>query len=83
MGSTRKEIRDNIINKQAKIHTSELPVGWSEHAIDFINRTLKRKPGERSGGDKPGILRQHPWFNDYDWEKFESKTMKSPFEGIV
>lgn len=81
-GSSRKEIRDNIINKQAKIHQSELPIGWSEHALDFVNKTLMRKPSLRIGADKPGILKKHAWFSDFDWEKLENKTMKSPFEGF-
>lgn len=83
VGVSRKEIRDNIINKQAKIHEKDLPSGWSEHAIDFINKTLMRKPSLRLGGDKPGVLKKHPWFNDFDWEQFENKTMKSPFDGLV
>jgi len=82
VGSSRKEIRDNIIARQAKIHQSELPLGWSEHAIDFINKALMRKPSLRIGTDKPGALKRHAWFNDFDWEKLENKTMKSPFEGL-
>ena len=82
-GSSRKEIRDNIINKQAKIHQNELPEGWSQHALDFINKSLMRKSSARIGNDKPGSLRAHPWFENFEWDKLENKTMKSPFEGLV
>ena len=37
MGKTRKEIRDQILSKQAQIKREELPAGWSFHAASFIN----------------------------------------------
>ncbi len=83
VGSSRREIRDHIVNKQAKIHVKEFPSDWSVNALDLINKTLIRKPSLRLGTESPGILKKHQWFNDFDWEKLEDKTMKSPFEGIV
>ena len=41
-----------------------------------------RKPSLRLGTDKPGVLKKHPWFQGFDWEALEKKTMKSPFEGL-
>lgn len=37
-GKDRKEIRDNILAKQAKIKRHDIPTGWSIEAADFINR---------------------------------------------
>jgi serine/threonine protein kinase len=37
-GRSRREIRDSVFNKQVQIKTSDIPVGWSEDAADFINQ---------------------------------------------
>lgn len=36
-GKNRKEIRDNIFAKQAKVKGNEIPDDWSVEAGDFIN----------------------------------------------
>jgi serine/threonine protein kinase len=36
-GSTRKEIRDSILEKQVVVRQQEAPAGWSEEAVDFVN----------------------------------------------
>ena len=37
-GRNRKEIRDQILAKQIQIRKSDIPVGWSVEAADFINK---------------------------------------------
>ena len=37
-GKTRKEIRDQILAKQALVKPQELPEGWSVDSIDFTNK---------------------------------------------
>jgi hypothetical protein len=37
-GKTRKEIRDQIFQKQIQLKKSDLPEGWSIEAADFINK---------------------------------------------
>jgi len=39
-GKSRKEIRDQILMKQACVKPHELPIGWSIDAIDFINKVF-------------------------------------------
>jgi serine/threonine protein kinase len=38
VGKNRKEIRDQILSKQAAVKAEELPSRWSFEAIDFINK---------------------------------------------
>lgn len=38
LGKDRKEIKENMLSKQAQVRIDELPYKWSPHAIDFINR---------------------------------------------
>lgn len=82
-GTNRKEIKDNIVARQAKVEEFEVPPGWSLEAVDFINSLLIRKQYQRLGSDKPGSAKKHSWFKNYDWESLKNKTIKSPFYGIV
>ena len=40
VGKTRKDIRDQIFQKQAQIKKQDLPAEWSMEAADFINKLL-------------------------------------------
>jgi len=80
IGNNRHEIRDKILNRQAKI--SERPDDISAEAVDFVNQLLQRKPSQRLGHDTPGIAKLHPWFKDFNWTGLQAGTLKSPFEGI-
>jgi len=81
-GINKIEIRDQVLNKQARISELEKPVGVSDEAIDFINQLLQRKPSQRLGHDSPGTAKLHQWFKGFDWSGLLNGTMKSPFEGI-
>lgn len=39
-GKTKKELRDNIYEKQVFITRSQIPEGWSIEAADFINNLI-------------------------------------------
>ena len=77
-GKDRKEIKHMILKKQAKIDPNNTE--WSEESVDFINRCLKRKESRRLGYNS-GIkeLKNHKWFEGYDWESLYNKTMLAPF----
>lgn len=49
IGKTRKEIREQILAKQAVIKKPDIPDGWSMEAADFINKLIQRKPMMRLG----------------------------------
>ena len=40
VGKSRREIRENILNFQAKVKDEDIPPGWSKEAANFINMTL-------------------------------------------
>ena len=52
---------------------------WSHQAADFINRLIQRKPGNRLGKEGPHVLKEHSWFEGFDWESLKAKRMKAPF----
>ena len=80
IGRSRKEIKELIINKQAKILINEIPDGWSLDAMDFINKLLQRKPHKRLGyfnGVKE--IKSHEWFKNVNWDLVEKKCLNAPF----
>ena len=83
VGKSRKEIKEQMISRQAEIKIEELKEdadNWSKESIDFINKLLKRKPEERLGYKK-GVkeLKEHPWLKYYPWELIKNKKLPAPF----
>ena len=77
IGKDRKEIRDDIISKQAKISN---PVkGWSPEAADFTNKLLQRKSCSRLGTKGFDEISSHPWLKDYPWKELNQRTLIAPF----
>ena len=79
LGSSRKEIKQLIISKQARIDEDEIPEDWSIEAADFINKLLLRKAKKRLGANGIIELKNHIWMKDIDWENLELKKIKPPF----
>ncbi|CAD8169221.1 unnamed protein product [Paramecium pentaurelia] len=78
-GKSRKEIRDQILAKQASIKKEDLPNGWSIEAMDFVNKLLQRKPQNRLGFNGPSEVKNHPWLKGVPWEKLYNKTIEAPY----
>ena len=78
-GKTRKEIRNNILERQVLVTPSEIPPRWSSEAADFINQCIQRKPGLRLGAMGPHELRQHPWLRDFPWAELQAGSLQAPF----
>ena len=49
IGANRKEIRDQILSKQAMVKPEELPYRWSLESMSFVNQLLQRNPTLRLG----------------------------------
>ena len=79
LGGSREEIKQLIINKQAKVHKDEKPDDWSFEAVDFINKLLIRKAKNRLGYNGINELKNHIWMKDVDWEKLELKKVEPPY----
>lgn len=79
-GTSRKALREEIIKKQARIHSNEIPRGWSREGADFVNQLMQRKPEKRLGNTNGVIeLKEHKWYSNFDWQALADKTMTSPF----
>ncbi|CAD8066434.1 unnamed protein product [Paramecium primaurelia] len=80
VGRSRQEIRDQIMAKQVQIKKSELPENWSLEGADFINRLLQRKPQQRLGFNGSQEIKQHPWFQNFPWQKLQNFELIPPFQ---
>ena len=79
LGRSRKEIKQLIINKQAKLKEEDIPDSWNIDAMDFINKLLVRKPEKRLGYNGINELKNHPWMKEIDWEKLKMKKIEPSF----
>ena len=78
-GKTRKEIKEQIMGKQAKISKLEIPEGWSFEAVDFTNKLLARKEINRLGYYNENEIKEHPWLNDVNMDLIKNKKIKATF----
>ena len=55
---------------------------YSSNCIDFLNKLIISEPKQRIGFNDINELKNHSWFEDFDWNKFEKKLIDSPFNLI-
>lgn len=67
---------------QNKLH---LPMYLSFWAKDLICQMLKIKPVKRLGVIRGGAdrLREHPWFEKFDWNALRAGTLDAPIQPLV
>eukprot|EP00455_Lapot_gusevi_P041130 TRINITY_DN473_c0_g1_i13.p1 TRINITY_DN473_c0_g1~~TRINITY_DN473_c0_g1_i13.p1 ORF type:complete len:798 (+),score=264.44 TRINITY_DN473_c0_g1_i13:86-2395(+) len=63
----------------------EFPDYLSEAAVDLIRHLLNPKPSKRLGAGKHGAadIKNHAWFNGFDWDALMAQRMKPPFQPQV
>ena len=79
LGRGRKEIKQLIIAKQAKLNESDIPEGWGIQSMEFINSLLQRKPMKRLGYRGVGEIKNHEWMQSINWSLLEQKKIEAPF----
>ena len=79
LGGSRKEIKELIIYKQARLEESDIPYSWSLESGDFINKLLKRKPTKRLGYHGVKEIKNHIWMRDINWDLLKKKELIAPF----
>ena len=80
IGRNRKEIKDVILCKQAKINFCDLPCNYSKDFASFINGLIIRKPNLRLGFKNGFVdLFNHPWLKNVNWNLIKEKKIKAPF----
>ena len=75
----RKDAREKILEKEAKIDSGSLRDGWSLTFMDFINQLLKRKPEDRLGKNGIEEIKNHPFLKYFNWKDLYLMKIKAPF----
>ena len=78
-GRNRKEIKEQIMSRQAEIKIEDINESWSKESADFINKLLMRKPEQRLGYRGINELKEHSWLKYYPWLLIKDKSLPSPF----
>lgn len=71
------EIYKNIVKGFSKVN---FPKTVASDLSDVIKSLCRKKPEERTPMQKGGVemLKEMPWFNDFDWTKLASRTLEAP-----
>jgi serine/threonine protein kinase len=64
-----------------KINYKEIK-NYSSTCIDFLNKLIISDPKKRIGFNDINELKNHAWFEGFDWNKLEKKQIDSPFNLI-
>ena len=79
-GKGRKEIKEQMISRQAKITPDEGEFfNLSNEAINCINHLLIRKPELRLGYTTINEIKEHEWFKGFNWNRLLHKKQLAPF----
>ena len=79
LGRGRKEIKQLIISKQAKLEADDVPDDWTQESMDFINKLLQRKAKKRLGYNGVEEIKNHAWMKDIDWDLLFKKKIDAPY----
>ena len=79
VGSSRQELKYEMLNNPVRLEDGEITGNWSEDAVDFINQLLEVKPWKRLGYNGFDEVKLHPWLQGVDWEGIANQSATSPF----
>ena len=83
-GHNKKELRKDIVSRQARINEENVPDGFVRSknffdCINFINGLLERKKDRRLGANGFKEIKEHPWLIDFKWDDLMEKNIDPPF----
>ena len=83
-GHTKKELRKDIVTRQAKIREDNVPDGFvkSDTFLDcmsFINGLIERKKEKRLGSNGFQEIKEHPWLSNLNWDDLYNKKIQPSF----
>lgn len=73
----------NVIKREKKEESLSIDYrqikNYSFNCIDFLNKLIISNPKERIGYRDINEMKNHPWFNNFNWDNLENKKIESPF----
>ena len=63
----------------------KFPPHVSEECADLISKLLKLDPTQRLGMQRHSAqdIKDHTWYQGFDWKAFEAQTMSAPYVPVV
>lgn len=76
----RQQMLKDIVDKPVGMRSA-----FSDQATDLLKKLLERNPEARigSGPDGADAIRQHPFFENVNWEQVETRDHESPYRPKV
>ena len=83
-GHNKKDLRKDIVSRQARINEENLPEGFVRSdnffdCINFINGLLERKKEKRLGYKGFKEIKEHSWLIDFNWDDLTKKKSQPSF----
>ena len=78
-GKSRKEIKEQILARQALVKEHMVVGDWSAKALDFCNLLIQRKREKRLGENGAGEVKAHSWFSGFDWNALCAQTKRPSY----
>ena len=66
-------------NNSKEITINNTITNFSKSCIDFLNKLIISDPKKRIGFKDINELKNHSWFEGFDWNNFEKRQIDSPF----
>lgn len=83
LGKTRKEIKEQVLAKQAVVKPNDIIGSWSNDAINLCNALIQRKRVRRLGENGAAEIKNHPFFKGYRWEDLAQGKLKAPYIPLI
>ena len=64
------------------VKVTDIPENWNPNVVDLVNKLIARKEDTRLGAKGAKSVKNHPWFNDIDWDEIENHRYKPDFVPI-
>ena len=83
-GHNKKELRKDIVTRQARINEESVPDGFIRSnnffdCINFINGLIERKKEKRLGYNGFKEIKEHSWLIDFNWDDLLNKKIQPSF----
>jgi serine/threonine protein kinase len=73
------ELKKMIMANQVQIKKFNVPEGFSESSVDFVNKLIQRKQIKRLGYNSIEEIKNHPFLENINWKDIYLHKIKSPF----
>ena len=77
--SSLKENQRLVITTDSHMKTQVKKLSVSHECEDFLKKVLTKDPETRLGAYNKDEIKQHPFFNELDWNKVHNRELKAPF----